>query len=215
MSKRTLPPILKTKTSISPISVSIWRKSSVTCASSRASEPKGWTLPPSLVICATRCCSLSALRRVTTAVKPSRANRRAIAPPVASPAPITTQTLFLAMVVLLPAHSVRGTKNAQGRLRHGRLRQAPALLELGGGKAGAVGSPARRAEQIHPGFKRRAGRRQIPGQTDPRLEIDREGIARGDGRRHQTVVAGDVSPLLDIGAEQPVEHDQHAAEVGV
>jgi len=46
MSKRTLPPMLKTKTSISPISVSISRNSFVACSSSRASEPKGWTLPP-------------------------------------------------------------------------------------------------------------------------------------------------------------------------
>src|SRR5262245_50908774 len=37
--------------------------------------------------------SLSALRRATQAVKPSRAKRRAMAPPVASPAP-TTRTTF-------------------------------------------------------------------------------------------------------------------------
>jgi hypothetical protein len=68
MSKRTLPPMLKTKTSISPISVSISRNSFVTGSPSRASEPKGWTLPPASVIWATRCLSLSALRRVTAAL---------------------------------------------------------------------------------------------------------------------------------------------------
>src|SRR6185369_13778660 len=48
---------------------------------------------------ATKGASLSALRRVTQAVKPSRANRRAMAPPVASPAPMTRAALVSGIVV--------------------------------------------------------------------------------------------------------------------
>src|SRR6266851_9223557 len=197
MSKRTLPPMLKTKTSISPISVSISRNSFSTCSSSRASEPKGWTLPPFPVISATRCFSLSALRRVTTAVKPSRAKRRAMAPPVASPAPITTQTLSLAMAVLLPVQSVGGKEIAQGRLSHGRLsrggrNEAGAAADLGRRQPFAVGTPTRRGEQVHPDFARRACRTQVLQKADPGLEVDGEDIVRRLGMRDQAVVAAHV-----------------------
>src|SRR5258708_6759616 len=220
MSKRTLPPILKTNTSISPISDSTSRKSFITCSSSRASEPKGWTLPPFPVISATRCFSLSALRRVTTAVKPSRAKRRAMAPPVASPAPITTQTLSLAMAVLLPIQSVDGTESAQGRLSHGRLsgggrNEAGAPADLGRLQPFAVRTPARRGEQVHPDFARRARRPQVLQKADPGLEVDDQDVVRRLGMRNQAVVAARVVALGDVVAEQPVEHDQHAAIVGV
>ncbi len=101
ISKRTLPPMLKTKTSMSPISVFDLAEQFHDLFLVARVRAERWTLPPSRVISATRCFSLSALRRVATAVQPSRAKRRAIAPPAASPAPITTQTLLPAMGGLL------------------------------------------------------------------------------------------------------------------
>src|SRR5580704_4167562 len=60
-----------------------------------------------------------------------------MAPPVASPAPITTQTLSLAMAGLPAVQSVGGTEIAQGRLSHATVR--------GAGCADAAGTrPARR-----------------------------------------------------------------------
>jgi hypothetical protein len=56
----------------------------------RASEPKPCASPPASRIAATSGSSFSLVRRVTQATKPSRAKRRAIAPPVESPAPITS-----------------------------------------------------------------------------------------------------------------------------
>ena len=73
--------------------------SATICSSLRASEPKARALPPSLSMRATSGASLSALRRVTQAVKPSRAKRRAMAPPVASPAPMTSATFASGMTV--------------------------------------------------------------------------------------------------------------------
>src|SRR6185369_7421245 len=59
---------------------------------------------------ATSGCSLSAVRRVTQAVNPSRAKRRAIAPPVASPAP-TTNATFASATGLLQLRVRRGREN--------------------------------------------------------------------------------------------------------
>src|SRR6187431_1350822 len=89
MAKRTLAPMLKTATSIGAISRSMCATSVSTSSSLRASDAKPCASPPSPWISATSGASLSALRRVTQATSPSRAKRRAIAPPVASPAPTT------------------------------------------------------------------------------------------------------------------------------
>ncbi|MDT4852964.1 hypothetical protein FQZ97_872180 [compost metagenome] len=45
-------------------------------------------------------------------------------------------------------------------------------------------------------------------------ELDLEQVVRGD-RLHQPVAAGQVGALGDVGAEQAIEHDQHAAVVAV
>src|SRR5262245_49122985 len=98
MGKRTLAPMLKAATSMGPTSRSIVSTSAVICSSLRASDPKARALPPSASMRATRGASLSAVRRVTQAVKTSRANLRAMAPPVESPAPITRAALALDMI---------------------------------------------------------------------------------------------------------------------
>src|SRR4051794_9173729 len=80
---------------MAPTSRSIVSISATVSSSLRASLPKARALPPSFSIAATRGPSLSACRRVTHATWPSRAKRRAMAPPVASPAPITKAALLL------------------------------------------------------------------------------------------------------------------------
>jgi hypothetical protein len=68
--------------------------SAVIASSFRASTPKGWAAPPSARICSTKGASFSPFRRATQAMKPSRAKRRAMALPSASPAPMTSAALF-------------------------------------------------------------------------------------------------------------------------
>src|SRR4051812_18468273 len=116
--------MLNTHTSISPTSRSIDCTSSTTWSSRRASLPKAFALPPSASICATSGCSASAWRRVTQATKPSRAKRRAMAPPVASPAPTTSATFC---ATLLQPGERRRRKNRVADLRQDRA----ALLGLG------------------------------------------------------------------------------------
>src|SRR5262245_26451880 len=105
-----------------------------------------------------------------------------MAPPVASPAPITTQTLSLAMRRLLADHSVGGKERPQGRLRHGHLRLGMSTAQLRRGEAFAIRPPSRWAEQKHQGVAEGASRSKVPGQSDPRLEIDADRVIGGDTR---------------------------------
>ncbi len=96
----TLAPMLKTKTSIGAMSRSMVSTTWITSSSWRASEAKPCAWPPPATISSISGCSLSALRRVAQAIKPSRANRLAMAPPVASPAPMMRAAFFVASVVI-------------------------------------------------------------------------------------------------------------------
>ena len=98
---------------------------------------------------------------------------------------------------------------------HGGTSGPNALPELRRGESIAIRAPARRGEEIHPGLARRARRGEILRQADPRRDVHDEGIARRDHGRNQAEVAGHFLFFLDVGAEQAVEDDQHAAEVGV
>jgi len=60
---------LKTATSMAPTSRSMLSTSAIICSSRRASEPKARALPPAASMLATSGASLSAVRRVTQAVK--------------------------------------------------------------------------------------------------------------------------------------------------
>src|SRR5882724_4709820 len=71
-----------------------WRKA-VRSSSFRASNDRPTICPPRVSTSATRAPSLSPLRRPAKTVKPSAANRLAIAAPMKSPAPITAAVAFL------------------------------------------------------------------------------------------------------------------------
>jgi hypothetical protein len=97
--KRTLAPMLKAATSMGAdlaLDGVDERHHLLLLAGIRA---EGAGLAALALDAATKGASLSALRRVTQAVKPSRANLRAIAPPVASPAPMTRATFAFAICV--------------------------------------------------------------------------------------------------------------------
>src|SRR5206468_4577958 len=101
------------------------------------------------------------------------------APPVASPAPITTQTLSLAIRALLRRHSVDGKESTQRRLSHGYLRLGTVTTaQLRRGEAFAIRPPSRRAKQEHPGIAERASRGKVLRQSDPGLEIDADRVVR-------------------------------------
>src|SRR5258708_24107875 len=95
-----------------------------------------------------------------------------MARPVASLAPITPQTLSLAMAVLLPIQSVDGTESAQGRLSHGRLsgggrNEAGAPADLRRPQPLPVPTPAPPGEQAHAHLARRAPRPPRPPTAPP------------------------------------------------
>ena len=135
--KRTLAPMLKTadldRRDLALDARDERDRPRLPCAR-RTPKPCAW--PPSARMRSTSGASLSALRRVTQATKPSRAKRRAIAPPVASPAP-TTSTAFGLSVMrssLVPS-SVTAVLDAGINLRSraagGRSRPPPARSRRG------------------------------------------------------------------------------------
>mmetsp|Transcript_2113 Transcript_2113/g.4023 ORF Transcript_2113/g.4023 Transcript_2113/m.4023 type:complete len:216 (-) Transcript_2113:915-1562(-) len=92
---RTFAPMLCTAISIGPISLSIRLIKSTTSDSCLASQPNATACPPLLCISSTSFVRLSFFLRTTHTVYRSRANLRATAAPVASPAPTTKHTLTL------------------------------------------------------------------------------------------------------------------------
>ena len=171
----------------------------------RASEAKPCASPPSLRIAATSGSSFSAVRRVTQATKPSRAKRRAIAPPVESPAPITS-TDFRSFTCAL---RLRQTNNcapsrlaihrgkplvSHGRLGETRRQTSPPRHPSGRFRRAEQGGSheCARLHQPSPGRRcrlgdgaRRGARRHVrrrSGRAHRRRCRLRRALARGPGR---------------------------------
>src|SRR6185437_2211728 len=146
--------MLNTATSIGPRSRSTRSTSSVICSSLRASTPNAMAAPPALRIDSTSGASLSPWRRTIAATKPSLAKRRAMAPPSASPAPITSATcLSIRPSLTLPRARRRGGWGPQIRAPVERVldQVQPVLAE----EHLVVDEEGRRAE--HAALRRRLG----------------------------------------------------------
>jgi len=81
-----------------------------------------------------------------------------------------------------------------------------------GDRVRPVGPPGGRAEQVADRLSSCARAQQVLGDLEPLVERDPDRVVR-DQRRHQPVAARQVAAFGGKGAEQAVEHDQHAAVV--
>ncbi|CAL8475911.1 protein of unknown function (plasmid) [Caballeronia sp. S22] len=98
-----------------------------------------------------------------------------------------------------------------GRLLFDRL---GALLQCFGRLTFAVRQPARRTQQEADRIRHALRVEHVLPETDPVLHFDDDRVMRGH-RRRQTVDTGLIGALFDVGAEQAIEDDQHAAEVRI